>query len=420
MAENRDPRRAPVSPAAKPIENADRSAAPAVRDLPEESLCPSCGHFVGAYEKCPYCGAELKKRMSLKLWRRISVIGAVGGILIMWYAAAKMEPELVQVAAIKETHSNAIVRINGIVTDRGLDAARGMIRLRVADATGDISVVGFQVLPKLQKLGNLPKVGDSIDITGQVQISDQYGTSLFLNIPHRLKILEASPAREAKISQLNDSWINSKAVVSGAVKYASRYGKATITDGVEELVVILDPANLGEDVPELKVGEGVKVTGVIGDSKGKMAIVPGAVEDIVSAEVAVAAVAKKKISEITLEMIDQPVEIEGTVVGFRDFKTGGGSMTLSDGAARIDVPIFASNFEAIPQAEKLKVNGTKVRVRGTVDEYNRKPQVKPGSATDITINPSASVPPVSPAAPAAPAQPVSAPAQPAAPAGAVR
>ena len=213
MAENRDPRMGAAQPP-KPIENADRSLS-GVKELPEEALCPSCGRFVGAYEKCPYCGAELKKRMSLKLWRRISVIGAVAGLLIMWYAATRLQPELVQVKEIGETHNNAILRVSGVVTERGLDEARGMIRFKVADATGAISVVGFGVLPKLQKLGNVPRVGDRIDLAGQVQISDQYGTSLFLNVPHRLRILEAEAARESKISKINDSWLNSRATVTG-------------------------------------------------------------------------------------------------------------------------------------------------------------------------------------------------------------
>lgn len=404
MAENRDPRMGAVQPP-KPIENADRSLS-GVKELPEEALCPSCGRFVGAYEKCPYCGAELKKRMSLKLWRRISVIGAVAGLLIMWYAAARMEPELVQVGAISETYNNAIVRIDGLVTDRELDAVKGGVKFMVADATGAISVRGFGILPKLQALGNLPKVGDRIEMVGSVQISDQYGKSVLINLPSRLKVLAAPPAREGKISQLNDSWLNGRATVSGALKFAPRYEKATISDGVGDLIVVLAVANLGEDIPEFRVGEGLRVTGVITEIKGKMAIVPGAVEDIVPAEVAMAAVAAKKISEITLEMIDQPVEIAGTVAGFRDFKSGGGSMTVSDGTGRIDVPVFASTFEAVPQAERLKVVGTKVRVRGTVDEYNQKPQVKPGGASDITINPAASAPPAAPAQPAPPAQPV--------------
>ena len=412
MAETRNPGKVAVPPPPKPIEDADRSELPeGVRKLPEESLCPSCGRFVGAYEKCPYCGAELKKRMSLKLWRRISVIGAVAGLLIMWYAAARMEPELVQIGAITETHSNAIIRISGVVAERGLDAAKGMVKLKIADASGAISVVGFGVLPKLQALGNLPKVGDKIDLTGSVQISDQYGKSIFLNVPSRLKILEPPPVREAKIAQLNDSWLNTKAAVTGTVKFPPRYGKCTITDGVEELVVVLEAANLGDGIPEFKVGEGVKVTGVIVDSKGKMAIIPGCVEDIVSAEVAAVAIAKKKIAEITLEMIGQPVEVEGQVTEFFAFKKGGGSVTISDGTGRLGVPVFAQTFEEIPGAEKLKTPGTKVRVRGTVGEYKGKVQVQPASADGITINPAAA-----PAAPAAPAVPAN-PARPANPAG---
>jgi RecJ-like exonuclease len=348
----------------KPIDAADTSDMGSVRDFPEETLCPSCGRFVGAYEKCPYCGAELKKRTSLRLWKRIAVGGAVAGLLLMWLAATKMEPKLLQVADITATYNNAIVKIQGMVVGRSLEKERGMVKMRVNDGSSTVSVLGFGVLPKLKKLGNLPRVGDRIELVGQVQISDQYGTSLFLNLPSRLKIMAAPAVEEARIGKLNESWANSRVRVKGNIKMPARFGKATITDGAKDLVVALDPANLGEDIPELKVGDGVEITGVLTSRKGKFVLVPGKVEDIKAVAGLVLKVARKKISEISLKDQGDLVEIEGQAVKFFPFKNGGGSLTVSDGTGKIGVPIFSSVFEQIAGADQLRLAGTRVKIRG--------------------------------------------------------
>ena len=369
----------------KPIDAADTSDMSQVREFPEETLCPSCGRFVGAYEKCPYCGAELKKRMSLVIWKRIAVGGAVAGLFLMWLAATQMEPKLLQVADITATYNNAIVKIQGMVVGRSLEKERGMVKMRINDGSSTVSVLGFGVLPKLQALGNLPLVGDKIELVGQVQISDQYGISLFLNLPTRLKILASQPVEETKIGRLNPSWANSKIRVKGNVKVPSRFGKVTITDGAQDLVVALDPSNLGDEIPELKIGDGVEITGVLTTRKGQFLLTPGKVEDIKPLAGLIMKIAKKTIGDISLKDQGEGVEIEGRTVKFFPFKNGGGSLTVSDGTGKIEVPLFSSLFEDIPGADKLRLKGTRVKIRGTVGAYRGKPQVQPGGADNVTI-----------------------------------
>ena len=371
----------------KPIDQADLSEEPGVREFPEETLCPSCGRFVGAYEKCPYCGAELKKRMSLIMWKRIAVFGALAGLFLMWLAATKMEPKLLDVAEITETYNNAIIRAQGIVIERKLTEEKGMVKLKLADKTGTVTAMSFSGLPEFRKLGNLPKVGDRVDLLGQVQISDQYGATLFINFPSRVVILEAEPAAEVKISQINDTWVNSKVTVEAGVKSPPRFGKATITDGASDLILVLDEANLGEDIPVLKMGDGIRVTGLIAGSRDQMMIIPGSIEDIKLSEAVSFEISRRKIKDITLDNMNEAVEIEGKVVSFFPFKKGGGSITISDGTGRIGVPIFPSTFERIPGADRLRLKGTRVRVRGKVGEYKDQPQVQPGSADGVIILP---------------------------------
>ncbi|MFH1037385.1 MAG: hypothetical protein V1789_01775 [PVC group bacterium] len=375
-----------LEPPLKPIDQADLSEEKGVREFPDETLCPSCGRFVGAYEKCPYCGAELKKRMSLIMWKRIAVFGTLLGLGIMWFAATRMEPAKIQIGEIQETYNNAQVTIQGVVIGRRLDEDKGSITLVIADKSGSIQARSFSALPKFKELGNIPKVGDLISTVGTIGVDAVYGTSLNLGLPHRLKILESKPPEEIEISKLRKANVNTTATVAGMVKYPPRFGKATITDGVNDLVVSLDPRNLGEEIPEFKTGEGVEVTGVIISGMEGYTIIPGTVEDIKPAEEVAVGISQKKISEITMADLGELVEVEGKVVKFKAFKTGGGAATISDDTGSIELgPLFASVFDKIPDSHKLKIPGTRVKAKGTVAQFRGSLQVNPGSAENVTI-----------------------------------
>ena len=369
-----------------PIDQADLSKETGLREFPEETLCPSCGRFVGAYEKCPYCGAELKKRMSLILWKKIAVFGTLLGLGIMWFAATRMDPQKVQIGEIQETYNNAQVTIQGVVISRRLDEDKGSISLIIADQSGSIQARSFSALPKFKELGNIPQVGDLISTVGTIGVDAVYGTSLNLGLPHRLKILESPEAEEVKLSKLKQSYVNSKVIVTGMVKYPTRFGKATITDGVTDVIVLLDPRNLGEEIPEFATGDGMEVTGVVISGMEGYTIIPGNVEDVKAVEIVEIGISKKKISEITMADLGELVEVEGKVVGFKAFKKGGGAVTISDGTGRIEIsPLFASLFDQIPDSHKLKINGTRVRAKGTVGQFRNNLQVKPGAAANVTV-----------------------------------
>lgn len=402
-----------LEPPDKPIDSSDASSGISASDLSEETLCPSCGRFVGAYEKCPYCGAGLHKRMSLIIWKRIAVGGTLLGLLLMWFAATQMTPELVQIGEIQETYNNAQVTIRGTVVDRRLDAERGSIQLTVADESGSIGARSFSALPKFRELGNVPKVGDEIETVGTIQIDAVYGTSLNLDLPHRLKIKEAKAPARTEIARLREADVFNRVTVTGMVKNPTRFGKAVITDRVNDLIVALDPRNLGQEIPELRTGEGLEVTGVIVRGVEGFMIIPASVEDLRPYEVTVT-IPKVAIKDLTMANLGELVEVEGTVQSFRAFQSGGGTSTISDGTGRIVIgPLYASVFDKIPDNHKLKTAGTRIRVKGTVGQFRGELQVGPGSAENVTII-TPEQPPAKPAAPA-PAKPaVQAPAKPAA------
>ena len=319
------------------------------------------------------------------MWKKISVFGTLLGLAIMWFAATQMKPTAVQIGEIAETYNNAQVTIQGIVVNRRMDEAQGSISLDIADKSGSIQARSFSALPKFKALGNIPEVGDLISTVGTIGVDAVYGTSLNLGLPHRLKILDSPEAEEVKISKIKPSYVHNKVTVKGMVKFPDRFGKATITDGVTDLVVLLDPRNIGEEIPAFATGDGIEVTGVVLGRQGEYKIIPCSSEDIKTAEVAIG-IDKRAIKDITMADLGELVEVEGKVVHFKAFKSGGGALTISDGTGRIEVsPIFASIFDKIPDSHKLKINGTRIRAEGTVGDFRGNLQVKPGGPENITI-----------------------------------
>lgn len=369
----------------KPIDESDASSGISSGDISEETICPSCGRFVGAYEKCPYCAATLHKRMSLLIWKRIAVGGTILGLLIMWFAATKMDPTRVQIGEIQETYNNAQVTLRGTVVDRRLDPGQKSISITIADETGAIGARSFSALPRFRELGNVPEVGDLIETVGTIQISAVYGTSLNLDLPERLKILETPEPTRTDISRLREADVYTRVTLTGMVKHPTRFGRATITDRVNDLVVSLDPRNLGEEIPELKTGDGVEVTGVIISGVEGYTIIPADVGDIRPYEIDIT-IPKMAIEDISMANLGDLVEVEGRVVSFNAFRSGGGSATITDNTGRIIVgPLFASIFDNIPDNHKLRTAGTRVRVQGTVAQFRGELQVGPGSAENVTI-----------------------------------
>jgi len=50
------------------------------------AYCPSCGRYVGSYEVCPYCGARVRVRISLKVLTILALILSMGGVVALYFA----------------------------------------------------------------------------------------------------------------------------------------------------------------------------------------------------------------------------------------------------------------------------------------------------------------------------------------------
>ena len=78
--------------------------------------CPSCGRYIGPHEACPYCGARLAGRTSIRAVKIAAVALATVGLAILWFAAIRAEVPLIQIGQAGATMNMAYVRIKGRCT----------------------------------------------------------------------------------------------------------------------------------------------------------------------------------------------------------------------------------------------------------------------------------------------------------------
>jgi DNA/RNA endonuclease YhcR with UshA esterase domain len=179
------------------MEDRTKNASPPpsnVREFPAETLCPSCGKFVGAYEKCPYCGTELQKRMSIIFFKRAALVLAIGGLALLWFTATHIKIPVVRVEDINARMNNAVVEVKGRVTRVSMMGRDG-IAFSIDDGSGVVGARAFRGLDKIRETGNVPAVGDEVSVVGNIQVTERYGTGLMINIPSRVKVIPAVPER---------------------------------------------------------------------------------------------------------------------------------------------------------------------------------------------------------------------------------
>src|SRR5512136_394768 len=109
------------------------------------STCPSCGRDAGSSEICPHCGADLKRRMTVRTFGIIAIVVAVVGVAVLLFFASRAPVPAVKVSDVTSTSNYAYVQINGVVS-RGpnYNPASQSITFWVRDDTGEIMVSGFR------------------------------------------------------------------------------------------------------------------------------------------------------------------------------------------------------------------------------------------------------------------------------------
>ncbi len=353
------------------------------------SECPSCGRFTGPYQACPYCGAHLQGRTSLRLLKIAAAVLAVVGLAGLWFASTRVQPPLVQIGQLGGMMNMAYLRVEGLVT-RGpdYDPQGEGLSFTVNDDTGELRVAAYRADARdLIAMGRIPSVGDHVSVAGNVRVREDF-TAMYINAPELLRITRPEP-EEAQIGQLTPLDIGRRVRVRGQVRevrvpYAG-LTLITLRDGTGDIAVAVSAAleQLTGPLQPLAVGQALEVVAAVALYGDTPQLVPASTADLVALSGEVAMATARQIGALTSADVGRWVQVQGQVVESDPFSSGV-KFTLDDGSGRVVVLLWDSVYAQVPYSATLDV-GAQVKVQGAVSEYRGELEIVPEIHQDVAI-----------------------------------
>ncbi|MCG2678112.1 hypothetical protein L6386_06125 [bacterium] len=368
----------------------------------EEVKCPSCNRFVGVHTTCPYCGARISKRMSVMLFKYGALAVAFIGLILLYLAARVVETKVIKVRDVIPSMSFAYVRVQGTVPFQPrIYPETKSLSFTVDDGTGRISIKAYgAVTEELIRTEKLPKIGDWVDVAGQLQVKEERA-SMIIQRPKEVKVTSAevliAQVPTLKIAQITRGKIGQLIKCEGKIIDIRTFTKGRslkISDGSGDIdVVIWD--SIYEKIPNkeaLQYDAQISVQGVIGEYRGKLQVQPrapeeikivGAKEEVTVAPPVAVEVPTFSIGQITKDRIGQTVGCQGSVTQYKPFSKGA-MLVVSDETGRIVVVLW-DNVKNQIMDNRIFIIGNWVSVRGKVGIYREQLQLVPRIADDIKV-----------------------------------
>ncbi len=360
-------------------------------DTPSGANCPSCGRFVGPYATCPYCGAKLGGRISVRVVKIAALLLATVGLFALWWLARRTDIPTVSAADALGTMNMAYVRIHGRVTrSLSYDPASGYLAFWLDDGTGEVRVSSYRdVTQALLAAGKVPALGDEVTVAGTLRIREDF-VALTLNVPEHLTLARPEPVT-LQANAITPLDVGLRVRIVGEVRQVRTPYEGmtliTVRDDSGEIAVAVDETvtTLTGALPEIVEGQGIDVVGAVSLYKDTPQLVPASVADIVlsAAPPAAAALPVTNLSEAQNAELGSWLRLQGRVVLMEGFK-GGMKATLDDGTGQIMVVLWNNVYTALENPFAVDV-GADIVVEGELGVYQEELQIVPERPSDITI-----------------------------------
>ena len=194
---------------------------PGQEDQPKETICSSCGRFVGALTRCPYCGARVTKRLSVRFFRYAALLLGTVGLALLYMMARTQQIPRIKISDIKPTMNFAYVQIAGTVSgDARAFKEAGRIRslrFMVDDGTGEITVNAYRSQAQaLADEGRLPRLGDQVEVAGSLSVTADGDVVMRLQVPEQLVIASAE-MEITPLGEIGADKVGTSVVVEGTI-----------------------------------------------------------------------------------------------------------------------------------------------------------------------------------------------------------
>ena len=284
----------------------------------EDVVCPSCGNAVPgrlkALRRCPYCGARLLARLSMKgIILLVVALVAVSGLFTL-VAVQYSEAPLYRASEIGEAIDSMLIKIEGVVVGPNgrystpfyySNTSGPYISFYVDDGTFNEKyqtdrfrvIVYSYVAYQLLELGKVPGFMDNVTVVGVLNIRDydpdpEDRLTIILRDPKDLTISRKAPI-ELSIEELlanPERYKGTRVKVRGKVEYIDFFGPVpeqaesggnvifNVVDGAKIEVFIPDDVHKATDVQGLLLtlteGTEIEVSGVLWKYKQYWEIIP--------------------------------------------------------------------------------------------------------------------------------------------------
>lgn len=389
----------------------NETALPAQAASREEIICPSCGRFVGALTRCPHCGAAVRKRLSVRVFRYFALLLGTVGLLFLYLMVRNREIPLVKIGEITPTMNFAYVRVHGRVASdarvyREGDQIQGL-GFVVDDGSGEIGVRAYRAVARELLASNMvPRMGDTVTVAGSLSVSADDHVLLRLQSPQQLK-LEPADVPRIKLADLSEKYLGKSVIVQGVVSHiiAPRPGSRA-----PWVIRISDDTGSGDltfwddvyaELPQrerLVLGAVIQARAGVSQHRGALQLRVSRGQDITFLQGEEARRASEGVeytaqagiqvtpSEIKPTLIGRVVLCEGEITSLQPPPEGSRApwrMRLSDGKGGITVVFWQDVASHIRNLEQLV--GRRVRVEGRVDQYRGRLQIKLAHSRALTV-----------------------------------
>ena len=355
-------------------------------------LCPSCGREVGSRVTCPYCGANLKRRLTISLFGFLAILLAAGVLALLYVVAVNTPIPAIRIGQIQAAMNYAYVHIEGSVARLPtFNPDSESLTFWVDDGTGRLPVSAFRSEARaLIQSDRVPSLGDRVTVEGLLRVREDV-PSLTLNSADAL-ILERAIANapERDLGSILASDAATAVTVRGQARAVREpFGGLrliTLRDGSGEIDVAIDAGlePFGAPAPQVKVGDSIKVAGVVTLYEGtpQITLTRGDRLSVLSEPVAIAeTVSIRKLGD---DDIGRWVRVQGTIARIAPFSAGV-KFTLSDAQGQdVSLLLWQDVFEALPDTEDWQI-GAEVVAQGAVNSFRGELEIVPGISLDVSL-----------------------------------
>ena len=359
--------------------------------VPNASCCGSCGRFVGPYDRCPYCGATTRGRLSVRWVKGAALLLATLGLIALWLLARRTEIPTLSAGEATGTMNLAYVRLDGhVVRNINYDPGNGYLGFWLNDGTGEVYVSMYRdVTVTLLSQNSVPAIGDRVSVAGTLRIREGM-VSMTVNVPEHL-ILDRGTALQLNTGDITLLDEGLRVQVAGEVQQVTEpYSGLTlikVADESGEITIAIDEVvtALTGPLPEIAVGQVISVEGAVSLYRTTPQVLPGSVTDIVTlpALPEPGPVHLNALSELSPEDERTQVRARARVVLLEGLP-GGVKATLDDGTAQVMLLLWDRIHQALSNPPALDV-GAEVEVTGEVKLYRGELEIIPARADDVIV-----------------------------------